>query len=118
MQIAYLAAPYSHENFKIKQLRHEIVNQVAHDLIQTGVYVYSPLTHNVPLAQLGIYGDWRTWSVFDHEMLRRCDRLIVLRLDGWQHSLGVKAEIECAQSLGKEIQWLDYIDGKPVFPSV
>ncbi len=118
MHIGYLAAPYSHEDPKVKQVRHDIVNQVAHDLIRMGVQVYSPLTHNIPLAHLGLHGNWLTWKAFDHEMLSRCDFLIVLRLEGWQNSLGLKAEMECAKALGKEIQWLDYEEGKLAFSFV
>jgi hypothetical protein len=107
MKIAYLACPYSHEDPKVKQWGHNRVNQVAHDLMRQGIYVYSPLTHNVPLAHLGIHGNWLTWSTFDHEMLSRCDCLIVLKLEGWQHSMGVQAEIKRAEALGKTIEWLE-----------
>ena len=107
MNIAYLAAPHTHPDPKIKELRHELVNRTAYRLISQGIMVYSPLTHNIPLDALGIHGDWLTWKDFDLEMLSRCDRLIVLKLPGWEVSKGVAAEIAHAKELGLPIEWLE-----------
>lgn len=112
MNIAYLACPYSHPNPKIKERRHAIVNRIAFDLISQGIFVYSPLTHNVPIDQLGIHGNWITWKDFDHEMLSRCDRLIVLKLPGWEDSKGVNAEINQAKELGLPIEWMEVSEDK------
>jgi hypothetical protein len=54
MNIAYLACPYAHPDPKVKKERHAIVNRVAFNLMRQGIMVYSPLTHNLPLDQLGI----------------------------------------------------------------
>mgnify|MGYP000945932908 CR=1 FL=1 len=105
--VAYLACPYSHKDPRIQRKRLKQVNQTVHELLSQGIHVYSPLTHNVPINDLGFNGDWLKWSSFDHEMLSRCDRLIVLKLPGWEDSKGVKAEIEKAKELNLCIEWME-----------
>ncbi len=107
MHIAYLASPYSHPDPKIKQQRLIIVNRIVFSLMRKGILVYSPLTHNIPIDQLGIHGNWITWKDFDHEMLSRCDRLIVLKLEGWEESKGVAAEIAKAKEIDIPIEWME-----------
>jgi len=47
--LIYLACPYSHDNPEVRRFRHQTVNQVALKLHREGHFVYSPLTHNLPL---------------------------------------------------------------------
>lgn len=110
MNIAYFASPYSHPDPKIKQQRHAIVNRMMFNLMRKGILAYSPLTHNIPIDQHGIHGNWTDWKHFDLEMLSRCDRLIVLKLPGWEESAGVAGEIAHAKELGIPIEWMDYTD--------
>ncbi|MBS0619896.1 MAG: DUF1937 family protein [Verrucomicrobia bacterium] len=107
MSVAYLSCPYFDPDPLVKETRHAIVNRVAFDLLRQGTMVYSPLTHNLPIDRLGIHGDWVAWKNFDHAMLSRCDRLIVLKLTGWEKSKGVAAEIACAEKLEKPIEWME-----------
>ena len=107
MNIAYLACPYSHRDPKVKNLRYSIATKVAYDLMSKGIQVYSPLTHNIPIDKLGFHGDWTTWQDFDRSMLARCDRLIVLKLAGWEESRGVSAEIEHATELNLPVEWME-----------
>lgn len=108
MSIAYLACPYSHSDPKIRELRLALVTQTAYELMRQGIHVYSPLTHNIPIGRFGIQADWMTWREFDHGMLLRCDRLIVLMLPGWEDSKGVSAEIACAKENGLPIEMMEY----------
>lgn len=107
MNIAYLACPYSHHDPRMKAWRHQVANQVAFDLIKQGIFVYSPLTHNIPLNQMGIHGNWQTWKAFDHAMLSRCDRLIVIKIDGWEESIGVTEEIAFAKENNIPVEWME-----------
>lgn len=108
--VAYLACPYSHKDARIQRKRHKLVNQTVHALLNEGIKVYSPLTHNIPINDLGFNGDWLKWSSHDHEMLSRCDKLIVLKLPGWDESKGVKAEIEKAKGLDLPIEYMEPLD--------
>jgi len=104
--ISYLACPYHHDNPLIKAQRLQTVTKTAAELFTQGIYVYSPLTHNSKLTELGVGGTWDTWCDFDLEMLSRCDKLIVLTLPGWEQSRGVCAEIAHAKKLHKPIEFL------------
>lgn len=105
--LAYLACPYSHEDPSIMQRRYELATYMCYYLMQQGQLSYSPLTHNVPLIKLGMSNGWQNWQKFDHLMVEKCDRLIVLKIPGWESSKGVAAEMACAQKLGKPIEWLE-----------
>lgn len=96
MSVAYLSSPYFDPDPAVKERRHATVNQIAFDLMSQGIMVYSP-------HRLG----GMTWEDFDHTMLSRCDRVIVLKLPGWESSKGVAAEIACAEKLGIPIEWMD-----------
>ncbi|MBS0634636.1 MAG: DUF1937 family protein [Verrucomicrobia bacterium] len=108
MSVAYLSCPYFDPNPLIKEARHTVVNRVAFDLMNQGIMVYSPLTHNLPIDRLGIHGNWMTWKNFDHMMISRCDRVIVLKLPGWESSKGVEAEVACAQRLNIPVEWMEF----------
>jgi nucleoside 2-deoxyribosyltransferase len=45
--------------------------------------------------------DW--WLRFDRKLLRKCDCIAVLAVEGWQDSPGVQEEIELALVLGKPV---------------
>jgi hypothetical protein len=107
MEIAYLAAPYNHTDPAIKKQRADYTTAFTSYLFNKEIFVFSPLTHNVPLIEAGTVTGWDMWGKYDLEMLSRCDKLIVLRLPGWKESLGVKAEIEHATKLGLPIEEID-----------
>jgi hypothetical protein len=44
--------------------------------------------------------DTATWTTFSETMLKGCDELHVLMLDGWDKSSGVKIEIAEAERMG------------------
>lgn len=110
--VAYLSCPYTHPDPRVQKMRLCAANWVAYDLFKNGVYVYSPLTHNIPINNLGVHGNWVTWKDFDHSMVARCDRLIILKLPGWEVSKGVAAEVECAKQLGLPIEEMPFDEEK------
>ena len=110
VSVAYLSSPYAHPDPKVKDARLAIVTRVSYALMRRGIYVYSPLTHNIPIDRLGFHGDWETWRAFDHSMLSRCDRILVLKLPGWDQSKGVAAEIAFAKEKDMPIEWMECPD--------
>ncbi len=117
MSVAYLSCPYFHPDPFIKEMRHTIVNRVAFELMTQGIMVYSPLTHNLPIDRLGIHGNWVTWKNFDHMMISKCNRLIVLMLPDWEHSKGVAAEIAYAEKHEIPIEWMEFHQDKYEYAS-
>ena len=102
-ELIYLASPYSHPDPAMRELRYKQACEVAALLMRDGHLVYSPIVHSHPLTAYGLPADWDYWRRLDEEMLRRCDALAVLRLPGWEQSVGVQAELALARELGLKI---------------
>ncbi len=121
-ELVYLASPYAHPDERIREARYRAAMHFVAESMLAPVprrwdvvhrVFYSPIVHNHPLAL--IYPTptaWEFWRAIDFPMLERCDRLVVLRLEGWDRSVGVQAEVEHARSLGKPVHhvddWVDF----------
>jgi hypothetical protein len=82
--------------------------RVAGDLIAKGVPVISPIAHNVAIIrEVGGATGWGLWQAQDSAMLAVCQKVLVLKLPGWEKSKGVTAEIALAKNLGKPVGYLD-----------
>lgn len=104
----YLASPYSHPDPAIRQARFEAACRYAAVLMLDGEIVYSPIAHSHPIACLcDLPKDWGYWERSCRAMIGACDILLVLRLDGWEASVGVNAEIDIAMSLGLTLDYAE-----------
>ncbi len=103
----YLASPYSHPEATVRASRFRATCQAAAKLIQQGHLVFAPIAHSHPMTEFGLPPDWRFWERHDVEFLRRCNELVVLKLDGWRESRGVQAEIDLALEMDLPIRYLD-----------
>lgn len=104
--VIYLASPYSHPDFAVREARFRAACRAAAELMRAGHVVLCPVAHSHPLTAFGLPTDWSYWERCDREFLRRCDEVAVLMLDGWQASVGVQAEIRYAQELGKPVRYV------------
>lgn len=106
MKLTYLACPYNDPDPKVREERFHAVNREAARLMQLGEFIYSPISHNHPIAEAhGLPKGWDFWEPYDTAFLESCRLLIVLKLPGWENSKGVKAEMEIAQKLGIPIEF-------------
>lgn len=100
----YIASPYSHPDPEIREQRFDAVCRECSLVLQSGIFVYSPIAHTHPIALAGsLPTDWEFWKEFDTKMIEACDMVCVLMLPGWKASKGVTAEIKIARGLGKQI---------------
>ena len=97
----YLAAPYSHPDRAVVEHRMELFRQVSNHLNEGGLYCTSPLYNHF----LGMSGTWEVWKAYSTLQLRSCAALWVLKLAGWEESVGLAAEIALAQELGLPITY-------------
>lgn len=110
-ELIYLASPYSHLNDSVKQERFESVNKVAAKLMSDGFYIFSPISHTRPIEIAGnLPGDWKYWEGYDRAIISACKGLMVLKLSGWETSIGVNAEINIAKELTIPIEYIEYND--------
>lgn len=107
--LTYLASPYSHPDGFIRLRRYEVNIHATAWLIRTfGWNVFSPIVHSHPLAVIaGLNGDWDFWRTIDEGFLQVSERIVVLRLPGWQESVGVTAELEISAGLSLPVHYLD-----------
>lgn len=105
----YLAIPYS----GIEEDSFKIANEVAAKLMNEGHVVYSPISHNHPIAVAhDLPRGWDYWKDNDTEFVKWADELHLViitnyHLDGEElcrRSKGVTAELEIAKELGKPIK--------------
>ena len=112
MKYIYLAAPYSHPNPEIRQQRFEEINKCAATLMQSGLVVYSPISHNHPIALAhDLPKGWEFWGMMDEVFIHHCSAVYVLQVHGWKESHGVKAEISLARNFKKPIIYIMRIEG-------
>ena len=105
----YLACPYSHYSGTVRNNRFLSATHAAVYLMEVHKEaVFSPITHSHPMNELGISGDFATWIEMDLSILSLCSKLVVLKLDGWEKSIGVATEILEAQRLSISIEYLDW----------
>ena len=80
--------------------------------MQANIVVFSPLSHSVPIVRHGNLDEMDSdfWLTMDIPLLHRSDELLVLGLDGWEQSKGVKRELFEAMSLKKPIIVIEEAD--------
>jgi nucleoside 2-deoxyribosyltransferase len=107
MGFIYLASPYSHPDPEVRHQRFEAVNRAAANLMRQGYVVFSPISHSHIIARdHDLPTDWEFWERIDIEFVKKCDRLFVLMIDGWDKSHGVRAERTLAHSLGIPVEFI------------
>jgi len=68
--------------------------------------VFSPIVYSAHLAENhGVGNLHETWYPIDEWVLSRADRMLVLQLDGWFESVGIKHEIEVAKQCQVLTNW-------------
>jgi hypothetical protein len=108
--VIYLACPYTDPDPAVRQSRFEIATAVAADFIRQGRVVYSPITMTHPIDMV-LAGAANTlgsdyWVAFDEAFMDMCSEMVVIQLDGWQQSNGIKREITYFKERRKPIRYI------------
>lgn len=106
--IIYLAAPYTHEQLIVMEDRYVVMNKITARLIteQDAVIPHSPISYTHRISHhCDPAFDWYAW---DKQYLARCDGMIVVKLDGWEESDGVKIETDFCMENG-----VPFVHSKP-----
>lgn len=105
--LIYLAAPYSHLDPYIEQRRFLEINRVAGYLFGRNYHIFSPISHCHPIRQVtSLLGSFAQWESYNRRMIELCDQLLIITLDGWENSVGVRTEILLARSLDKPVKYI------------
>ena len=117
--LTYLACPYSHEDARVREARFHSANRAAVDLLRHGHVVFSPISHSHPIASAGgLPRDWAFWERFDRAYLEMSRWLVVLTIEGWMLSTGVRAEIQIAGELGVKVAYLSPDESAAKIPAL
>ena len=108
--LVYLACPYSHHDPAVRLQRFEAANKAAAKLMSEGIMIFSPISHTHPIALAGCLPlGWEFWRAYDRAFLGHSHKIIVLKLDGWRESVGIKGELEIATELGITIEFMEEV---------
>jgi nucleoside 2-deoxyribosyltransferase len=106
--LTYLASPYTHPDPAVRAARFDAACRAAAKLMRAGALVFSPIAHSHPIALAGeLPIDWAFWERYCRAMLAACADVAVLKLDGWDASAGIAAELDIARETGKPIAFLE-----------
>ena len=104
----YVASPYSHPRQYVREDRYHAVCRAVVKMIQDGLVVFSPIIHSHVLHDTyGLGGDWSFWQRIDEHMIDLCEKVVVLKLPGWEESKGIAAEVAYAERVGKVVEWVE-----------
>jgi len=105
--LIYLASPYSHQDEETRTRRFQEACKAAAMLMRTGATVFSPIAHSHSIVmESNVRTDADFWLNQDFLLLDKSDALVVLMLEGWKESAGVKAEVKRAEHQGIPILYM------------
>lgn len=107
MSFVYLASPYSHNDWLVREVRFHAVETATYTLMKRGLSVFSPIVYTHALAKknkLPFTAGY--WAEFNESMIRAAKELRILMLPQWQESQGVGRERSWAQQYRIPIKYL------------
>lgn len=110
MSFVYLASPYTPHAGESVQDRVDAACAFAAQLMREGKSVFSPIAHSHYIAD-HLHDDLRMdhefWMRQDLAILRHAERVIVLRLPGWERSRGIARELAEARLHSVPVEFRD-----------
>ncbi len=101
----YIASPYSSPIDSEREDRAYQAGAFAAQCANHGHVVYCPIASWHHLAkEHGMPKDFEFWGHLNLNILRHCAEFWVLRLDGWDESVGLTAEMGFAQEVGMTVR--------------
>lgn len=110
-KMVFVCAPYSSNDQFIKESRFKSACIGCGLIMDLGGFPMSPLVHGVPIAnEMKLPDDFDYWSKYCLSFINKSDFLVVLNVEGWEDSSGIKAEIELAHKLNKPVYLFKIVD--------
>ncbi|MBD9514270.1 MULTISPECIES: DUF1937 family protein [Pseudomonadaceae] len=107
MRKIFLACPYSHADAAVVEQRFAACNQVAAEIVKSGHAVYSQVSMSHPinrcLPELDRAAIGKMWGPVDAFFMEALEELVVLDLEGWDQSAGIRREIEFFEARGLRV---------------
>lgn len=103
----YVASPYWHQDQSIINERMEIVYSIVAKLMRDGNSAVTPMLMHEVVLRHNLPNDFAFWGDYSFNLLKRCDELHVVTIDGWDRSRGVAEEIRFARELNIPVVFID-----------
>ena len=102
----YLAQPYSHEDPAVMDMRYNSALHHCAKLITK--FVYSPIVHwhNISL-EYNLSPNFAFWQELNLHMIEKANSVYVLKLHGWEQSIGLRGELEYCERAGKPVYTIE-----------
>ena len=103
----YLGQPYSHPDPQVRATRWQIGRDAMGDLLQQRIHIFSPIhaTHEVSLTRELPY-EHEFWIAFNKHFIDGSCGMLLLEIDGWTESRGLKQEFNYCQAIGKPVYYI------------
>lgn len=108
-KLIYLASPYSHRSKRVEQSRYREINRIAAALHTTYDHAFIlPITQSHILRKYedSLGTTFKAWCERDLRFIKACDEVWVVKLKGWDTSVGIKAEIAFAKKLKIKVRYI------------
>jgi len=107
-KVYYIISPFTHKDKEIEKMRYETQGVLHSELILQGYTTIAPIEMCYHLhLRFGLPGGYEFWQKRDRALIKVSDGVVVFKMNGWKESKGVTDEIQYAESLGKEVYYLD-----------
>lgn len=104
----YVGSPYS-KYVDGLFMASEMVCKITAILTEKGIPVFSPIAHSHAVAFAGGLDplDYEKWMALNRRLMAVAYGMIVVKLPGWEESVGVLEEIDTFHALGKPVHYLE-----------
>lgn len=103
-ELIYIGSPYTHEDPFIMEDRYQKTLKATATLLKEGFHVISPVVHCHPLSlKFTLPPHFDFWKEYNLKILEKCDILLVLNIEGYLYSKGLKGECNFAKAKGIKI---------------
>lgn len=99
----YISAPYNHSDLNVIEERMSVVYSKFAELMLQGEIPVSPLLAHSVVISHSVPSSSEFWERYSITLLSKCDKMMVLQLEGWKESTGVAYEIKYAREHNIEI---------------
>ncbi len=99
--LIYLASPYTHTSKLIEEFRYNLLCLAVKEFLMKGNVVISPIVHCHPVSiKHSLPGDFMFWKRYNLQLLKKCDKLLIVQIPGWYQSKGINYEVIYATNKG------------------
>ncbi|MGL4289201.1 MAG: DUF1937 family protein [Phreatobacter sp.] len=116
MRKIFLACPYGHDDPRVVAQRFDISNRVAAAILRSGHAVFSQvsMSHPINAAMAGLdrAAVGKLWAPVDEVFMAAMEELVVVDIDGWEASAGIRREIAFFEARGRKVSLWSQVEAE------